>query len=84
MPNNVPLGMNAMASILNGSSVAAAWQWTSSLWLNGSGYVLPIGSNVQIVLDTGLQSNSTLSGSIFCVELSTHGGGVLGFYLSRV
>ncbi|MCI4334208.1 MAG: hypothetical protein L3K04_01015 [Thermoplasmata archaeon] len=80
MPNNVPMGANATVSIIGGSSAVATWDWSTGSWSSGISYVLPYNTNVTLVLDTGLTSNSTLLGNVFCVELATNGGGVLGFY----
>jgi hypothetical protein len=80
MPNNVPLGANATVTILGGPATAATWDWSTGSWSLGAGYVLPYNTNVTLVLDTDLPSNSTLIGNVFCVELVTNGGGVLGFF----
>jgi hypothetical protein len=79
MPNNVPLGPDAGVSILNGSKVVAFWNWSALSWSSGSGYVLPYDSDVTMVLDTGLQSNSTLSGNWFSVEHMGPSPAALGF-----
>jgi hypothetical protein len=79
-PNNVPLGPDASVSVLQSGSIAAVWNWSTGAWSNGSGWLFPYDSNVTIVLDTGLVSDSTMLGMSFWVEYAQPYGGSVGFF----
>jgi hypothetical protein len=79
--SNVPLGPGASVSVLSSSSVLGMWNFSAGTWNNVSNAVLPFNVGVPIVLDTGLASNATLTGTCFFVQHSSPYGGSVGFFL---
>jgi len=53
----------------------------SSTWLSGAAWPVASASNASVVLDTGLQSNATLSNAYFYIILTGPNQGSIGFPL---
>jgi hypothetical protein len=81
MTRSVPLGSGATVSILNGSTIAGAWNYTTGSWSTAPAGYLSTVAPIVVVLDTGLTSNSTFAGSSFYIEHSMPYGGLVGFPL---
>lgn len=61
----VSLGDSARVTVLApDNTVVGAWDWSTTSWSQGSGWVIPTGANVTLILDTGFQ-NAKLSGDWF-------------------
>jgi hypothetical protein len=76
---SIPLGPNATVTLLNSTNaVAGVWDWSQNIWVSGSEWVISPGQAVDLVLDTGLLTNSTLAEGIFWVTLSPPNGGSIG------
>jgi hypothetical protein len=79
----IPLGPIASVSVLSSTStIAGSWNYSSSVWSNGSGWVVPTNVNVTVILDTGLLTNATLANTGFEIVLSSPNGGAVGCSLN--
>ena len=76
--NSIPLGPGASVSLLNGSVIAGVWNFTLGTWSTVPVGLLPTTIPFEVVLDTGLTSSSTLTGSYFYVQHSDPYGGATG------
>ena len=73
----LPLGPGAMLSIVSPeSSPVAVWNVSSGTWVAGGSEGIPQNTNVPLVLDTGLRSNSTLSDAWLWGFMEGWGSGV--------
>ena len=81
-PNNVPLGPEASASIVTSSGLNGVWSFTANQWTIAPSGDVPTTEQLQVGLDTGLQSADSLNGSYFSVEHSMPYGGSVGFPLT--
>ena len=51
----IPLGPAARLSVFDSDgSLVGVWNWTTSAWVQGGGWTIPVTSNITLVLDTGL------------------------------
>jgi len=80
--SSISLEVGASVSLLNGSSVAGVWNYTIGAWSQAPTGVLPTTAPIQVVLDTGLASDSTFVGAYFYIEHSSPYGGSVGFPLN--
>jgi len=78
----IPLGPNATVSAIGpDGQVVGVWSMHSSTWLSGAAWPVASASNASVVLDTGLQSNATLSNAYFYIILTGPNQGSIGFPL---
>jgi hypothetical protein len=79
----LPLGRMATVSALSSSDqVVGVWSVNASIWENGSQWSVPANnSNVSVILDTGLDSNVSLSNAGFFIILTAPYEGAMGFPL---
>jgi hypothetical protein len=65
-------------SILNAPGIViGVWNWTTSTWSQGGDWIIPVATNVTMVLDTGLQS-ATLTGDYFWTFMISSNYGAVG------
>jgi|SRR5580700_4311773 hypothetical protein len=76
--NNISLDVHGAVTILNGSTTGGTWNFSMGNWSAAPSGVLPTSSPFEVILDTGLQSNSTLVGASFWVEHPNPDAGALG------
>lgn len=79
---SVPLGLGATVSALGSDGrVVGVWGVQASSWQSGANWTVPPSSDDRMTLDTGLQSNATLSSAYFYVILTGPNHGAIGFPL---
>lgn len=82
---SVALGPGAHVTILGPSnSSVGVWWFSNDTWTSGAGWEVPTDTNVGMVLDTGLFSNSTLVKASFAVDLTSPFEGQVGFPFIRL
>jgi hypothetical protein len=79
----VPLGASAGVTVLQtAGEVAGHLNWSTGAWTNGSGWSVPVNVGVELIFDSGLQSNASLNGTNFWISLSSPGSGSAGVGLN--
>jgi hypothetical protein len=74
----IPLGPTADVYTLNaGGILVGLWNWASSNWIQGGDWVIPVATNVTLILDTGLQ-NAQLTGDYFWTLMAPPNHGAVG------
>jgi hypothetical protein len=77
----VALGPSALVSAFNSTGdLVGVWNWTLSSWSQGEAWPIPVGPNVLLILDTGLQ-NVQLKGDLFFTFLTSPNYGSVGMPL---
>lgn len=78
----IPLGPSASVSALDSAGrVVGVWSLHSTMWQSGSSSPVSTSSDTVVILDTGLQSNATLSNAYFYVILTTPNHGAIALPL---
>ena len=76
----IPLGPAARLSAFDSAgNLVGLWNWTTSTWVLGGSWIIPVNANITLVLDTGLL-DAQLSADWFFVHITTPAlgyGGVL-------
>jgi hypothetical protein len=79
----VSLGPDAQISVLGPkSAVEATWNCAVERWSGTAGWIVPTGTNVSFVLQTGLESNATVQAASMFIGLAPPYGGWVGYGFS--
>jgi hypothetical protein len=74
----IPLGPFAFVTALNASNiVVGSWDWNLSNWIVGGEWIIPVATDVTLILDTGLQ-NAQLTGDYFWTLMVSPNYGSVG------
>lgn len=76
-----PLPSGATVSVLDGTAVLGVWSYDSGTWLSTPTGLVPQGTNVPVVLDSGYTTNTSLVNSTLWVEVPSPYSGMVGFPL---
>lgn len=78
----IPLGPSASVSALDSAGrIVGVWSVHSGMWQSGSSTAVSTSSDTVVILDTGLQSNATLTNAYFYVILTAPNHGAVGLPL---